>query len=129
MDTHFWSLNKTGNYQKVDVRFSSGSSWSPPPNYISIKVFRAWFKYADSIAFHPPSKIHGGNRYWASVHDYGPYGPAVTVRDGGIVDLNAATNVPSTLFQGRRSDGDLRLVVLDPFLAKVCVLKSSLTNI
>ncbi|KAI0764990.1 hypothetical protein C8Q74DRAFT_1017771 [Fomes fomentarius] len=113
VDTHFWSLNKTGNYQKVDVRFSSGSSWRPPPNYISISVFRAWFKY------------------WAFIHDYGPNGPVMTVRDGGIMDLNAATNVPSTLFRGQRSDGDLRLVVLDPFLAKNCtaMIKSSILHV
>ncbi|KAI0746733.1 hypothetical protein C8Q80DRAFT_1177066 [Daedaleopsis nitida] len=106
IDRHHWVFQWDGAhsaYISVDIRWGKASRWRPPENYHVLGGLRAWFKY------------------WGYQHNYRSEEVVVSMRDGGLVKMDAATVLPPALFgiNQKKSDRELRLIVLDPFIPKV----------
>lgn len=65
--------------------------------------------------------INALSRYWGYEHDYRSSDVVVSMRDGGLVKMVAATFLPPTMFgvEQTKSESEHRLIVLDPFIPKV----------
>ncbi|KAI0717416.1 hypothetical protein C8T65DRAFT_117002 [Cerioporus squamosus] len=105
VNTYFWDVDTTGQPHRVLIRYGQCEDWSHWRHYDVASVLRGWFWY------------------WGQVHNYQSTSTVLSIRDGGLVGWNAATNLPTgnALHHPRvnfDSPNAYKVVVLDPFVPK-----------